>query len=76
MCGIQFVCPQTETALKLVLCKCTELDALQRLLKDAPSHILEYVLIQFSKVLPNDGAARRLFITSGALKKVSHCMHL
>jgi hypothetical protein len=40
------------------------------LLHDAPPNILKHVVAQFSKVLPHDSKARRLFVTSGGLKKV------
>ncbi|KAK2562080.1 Sperm-associated antigen 6 [Acropora cervicornis] len=50
--------------------KCVHLPALEPLLADAPPEILKYVVGQFSKVLPNDSKARRLFVTSGGLKKV------
>ena len=46
------------------------LPALEPLLNDAPPNILKHVVGQFAKVLPNDAKARRLFVTSGGLKKV------
>nr|XP_050857318.1 sperm-associated antigen 6-like isoform X1 [Vespula vulgaris] len=58
------------TSLKQILQKCLHIEALEALLFDAPSNILKYVLGQFSKILPHDARARRLFATSGALKKV------
>ncbi|XP_022621981.1 sperm-associated antigen 6 [Seriola dumerili] len=61
---------KSKTALKSVLQKCTHLPALEPLLYDAPSNILKHVVCQFSKVLPHDSKARRLFVTSGGLKKV------
>ncbi|XP_061578243.1 sperm-associated antigen 6-like [Cololabis saira] len=61
---------QSQTALKSILPKCTCLSALEPLLYDAPSNILKLVLCQFSKVLPHDSQARRLFVTNGGLKKV------
>ena len=46
------------------------LPALEPLLQDAPPNILKHVVAQFSKVLPHDPKARRLFVTSGGLKKI------
>ncbi|EZA50312.1 Sperm-associated antigen, partial [Ooceraea biroi] len=59
-----------NTALKQILQKCTYMEALEPLLHNVPPNILRYVLGQFSKILPNDARARRLFVTSGGLKKV------
>ncbi|XP_067213594.1 sperm-associated antigen 6-like [Linepithema humile] len=59
-----------NAALKQVLQKCVYIEALEPLLHDVPPNILKYVLGQFSKILPNDARARRLFVTSGGLKKV------
>uniref|UniRef100_A0A3B4AQF2 Uncharacterized protein n=1 Tax=Periophthalmus magnuspinnatus TaxID=409849 RepID=A0A3B4AQF2_9GOBI len=61
---------KSKKALKSILQKCTHFPALEPLLYDAPSNILKHVVGQFSKVLPHDSKARRLFITSGGLKKV------
>uniref|UniRef100_A0A672GN12 Sperm-associated antigen 6 n=1 Tax=Salarias fasciatus TaxID=181472 RepID=A0A672GN12_SALFA len=61
---------KSKKALKSVLQKCTQLVYLEPLLYEAPSNILKYVVCQFSKVLPHDSKARRLFVTSGGLKKV------
>ena len=61
---------QAKRALKSVLQKCTHLPALQALLADAPASVIEYVVAQFAKILPNDPKARRQFVTSGGLKKV------
>ncbi|KAK5638658.1 hypothetical protein RI129_012953 [Pyrocoelia pectoralis] len=64
---LRYKCKNT---LKQCLQKCIMLSALEPLLYEAPTSILKYVLGQFSKVLPNDPKARRLFVTSGGLKKV------
>ncbi|KAL1502423.1 hypothetical protein ABEB36_007564 [Hypothenemus hampei] len=56
--------------LKLCLQNCLLVSALEPLLASAPPDILKYVLGQYSKVLPNDPKARRLFVTSDALKKI------
>ena len=61
---------QAKKALKNLLQKCVHLPALEPLLHDAPPNILKHVVGQFSKVLPHDAKARRLFVTSGGLKKV------
>uniref|UniRef100_A0A3B4ZZZ9 Sperm associated antigen 6 n=1 Tax=Stegastes partitus TaxID=144197 RepID=A0A3B4ZZZ9_9TELE len=61
---------KSKKALKSILQKCTYVPGLEPLLYDAPSNILKHVVCQFSKVLPHDSKARRLFVTSGGLKKV------
>ncbi|XP_060755873.1 sperm-associated antigen 6-like isoform X2 [Neoarius graeffei] len=61
---------KAKAALKSILQKCTYLPALESLLYEAPSNVLQYIICQFSKVLPHDNKARRLFVTSGGLKKV------
>ncbi|KAF5272806.1 hypothetical protein FQA39_LY07833 [Lamprigera yunnana] len=58
-----------KTTLKQCLQKCTLLCVLEPLLYNAPTNILKYIIGQFSKILPNDPKARRLFVTSGGLKK-------
>ena len=62
---------QSKKALKNILTHCVHLPALEPLLHDAPPNILKHVVNQFSKVLPHDATARKLFVTSGGLKKVS-----
>ncbi|KAM6971590.1 sperm-associated antigen 6-like [Tautogolabrus adspersus] len=61
---------KSKKALKSILQKCTYLPGLEPLLYDAPSNILKHVVCQFSKVISHDIKARRLFVTSGGLKKV------
>ncbi|KAM6971591.1 LOW QUALITY PROTEIN: uncharacterized protein LKV04_017154 [Tautogolabrus adspersus] len=61
---------KSKKALKSILQKCTYLPGLEPLLYDAPSNILKHVVCQFSKVMSDDSEARRLFVTSGGLKKV------
>uniref|UniRef100_A0A8C3BZC3 Sperm associated antigen 6 n=1 Tax=Cairina moschata TaxID=8855 RepID=A0A8C3BZC3_CAIMO len=61
---------KTKRALKNILQKCTYLPALEPLLQDAPPNIMKHIVGQFSKVLPHDSKARRLFVTTGGLKKV------
>eukprot|EP00039_Didymoeca_costata_P031309 m.34129 g.34129 ORF g.34129 m.34129 type:complete len:526 (-) comp8673_c0_seq1:192-1769(-) len=57
-------------ALKHVLQKCVHLPALEALIPIASPEILQHVVAQFAKVLPNDPKARKLFVTTGGLKKV------
>ncbi|XP_029041791.1 sperm-associated antigen 6-like [Osmia bicornis bicornis] len=59
-----------NTTLKQVLQRCMYVEALEPLLHDSPPNILKYILGQFSKILPHDARARRLFVISGGLKKV------
>jgi len=61
---------KSKKALKNVLQKCVHLSALEPLIHDAPPNILKHVIGQYGKVLPHDSKARRLFVTSGGLKKV------
>ncbi len=56
--------------MKNILQKCVYLPVLEPLLHEASPNILKHVVAQFSKVLPHDPKARRLFVTSGGLKKV------
>lgn len=64
------VLQQAKRSLKNILQKCTHLPALEPLLHDAPANILKHVVGQFAKVLPHDSKARRVFVTTGGLKKV------
>ena len=61
---------KAKKSLKNGLQKCVHLPALEPLLHDAPPNVLKHVVAQFSKVLPHDVKARKLFVTSGGLKKV------
>ncbi|XP_027030645.2 sperm-associated antigen 6-like [Tachysurus fulvidraco] len=61
---------KVKKALKSVLQKCTYLPALEPLLYEAAKNVLKHIMCQFSKVLSHDSKARRLFVTSGGLKKV------
>jgi hypothetical protein len=61
---------KAKKALKNILQKCVYLPVLEPLLHEASPNILKHVVAQFSKVLPHDPKARRLFVTSGGLKKV------
>ena len=61
---------KAKKALKNLLQKCVYLPVLEPLLHEAPPNILKHVVAQFSKVLPHDPKARRLFVTSGGLKKI------
>ncbi|XP_003385608.1 PREDICTED: sperm-associated antigen 6-like [Amphimedon queenslandica] len=61
---------KSKKALKSILRRCTHLPALEPLLHEAPPNILKHVAGQFSKILPHDPKARRLFVTTGSLKKI------
>ncbi|KAJ3332053.1 Sperm-associated antigen 6 [Blyttiomyces sp. JEL0837] len=62
---------KTKRALKCILEKTLNLEALEPLLQPAtPPNILKYVIGQVSKILPHDVAARRKFVTSGGLQRV------
>lgn len=67
---------KAKKALKNILQKCVYLPVLEPLLHEASPNILKHVVAQFSKVLPHDPKARRLFVTSGGLKKVCHFFDL
>lgn len=49
---------------------CSYLQALEPLISDAPHDILQYVLHQFAKTLPNDTEMKKNFILSEGLKKI------
>jgi 3-methyladenine DNA glycosylase AlkD len=59
---------KSKRALKAVLAKCTHLQALQPLLRDAPPKVQKYVLRQFAQLLPHDVEARRAFVQNGGLQ--------
>lgn len=64
---LKFKC---KCCLKQLLQKCLVVPALEPLIHKAPPEILKYILGQYSKILPEDPGARRMFVMSGALKKV------
>ncbi|TMW62858.1 hypothetical protein Poli38472_005476 [Pythium oligandrum] len=59
---------KAKRALKSVLAKCTHLQALQPLLRDAPMKVQKYILKQFAQMLPHDLEARRSFVQNGGLE--------
>jgi len=59
-----------KRALKAIIKKCTALNALEPLMREAPTNIVKYILAQFAKVLPNDRMAKRSFVQSGGLQLV------
>ncbi|XP_034950035.1 sperm-associated antigen 6-like [Chelonus insularis] len=59
-----------KTSLKYIVKNCQNTEALEPLLNNGPPEILKYVLGQFSKILPHDPRARRIFVTSGGLRKI------
>ncbi|RKO86618.1 armadillo-type protein, partial [Blyttiomyces helicus] len=63
---------KTKRALKCILEKTLHLEALEPLLQPTttPPNILKYVAGQFAKILPNDVAARRAFVSSGCLQRI------
>ncbi|TGZ65864.1 hypothetical protein CRM22_005647 [Opisthorchis felineus] len=61
---------KAKKALKQIIQKCVDLDAIEPLLARAPGSILKYAVVQFGKILPHDPNARRNFVSSGALKKI------
>ncbi|XP_072781560.1 sperm-associated antigen 6 isoform X6 [Taeniopygia guttata] len=69
-CSSEDLKVKAKKALKNILQKCTYLPALEPLLHEAPPSIMKYIIGQYSKVLPHDSKARRLFVTTGGLKKV------
>ncbi len=50
--------------------QCLDAQALETLIHDSPTNILENVVMQFSKILPHDANARRSFVISGGLKRI------
>jgi 3-methyladenine DNA glycosylase AlkD len=59
---------KSKRALKAILAKCTHLQALQPLLREAPVKVQKYVLKQFASILPHDVEARRAFVQNGGLQ--------
>ena len=59
---------KSKRALKAILAKCTHLQALQPLLREAPVKVQKYVLKQFAAILPHDVEARRAFVQNGGLQ--------
>jgi hypothetical protein len=59
-----------KRALKSVLVKCTDAQALAPLLKDGNPKVQKYVLAQYASILPRDAAGRRAFLGTGLLQRV------
>jgi 3-methyladenine DNA glycosylase AlkD len=59
---------KSRRALKAIVSKCTKIEALDALLKEAPVKIQRHVLMQFKNLLPHDVQARRNFVQSGGLQ--------
>ncbi|KAJ0412870.1 hypothetical protein ATCC90586_002500 [Pythium insidiosum] len=59
---------KSKRALKSTLAKCTHLQALQPLLREAPMKVQKYILKQFAQMLPHDLEARRSFVQNGGLE--------
>jgi 3-methyladenine DNA glycosylase AlkD len=61
---------KAKKALKAIIAKCTHLQAMQPLLRDAPVKVQGYILRQFSQLLPHDAEGRREFVQNGGLQFV------
>jgi hypothetical protein len=61
---------KAEKALKAIIAKTTFLTALEPLIHTAPYRILQFIIQQFAKVLPNNSAARKSFVTSRGLARL------
>jgi hypothetical protein len=62
---------KTKRALKCILEKTLDLEALEPLLQlSTPTNVLKYVICQFSKILPNNTSVRRSFVTCGGLQRI------
>lgn len=59
-----------KRALKAVLVKCTDAQALAPLLREGNPKVQKYVLAQYAAILPNDPAARKAFMSTGLLQRV------
>jgi hypothetical protein len=61
---------KAEKALKSVIAKTTYLTALEPLIHTAPYRILQFIVQQFAKVLPNNPQARKSFVTTRGLARL------
>jgi HEAT repeat protein len=61
---------KTKRALKFIIEKCNEIEALQPLIEPAPDKIKKYVLEQIAKLLPKNSKAKVPFVTSGGFQSV------
>jgi HEAT repeat protein len=61
---------KTKRALKMIIEKCNEIEALQPLIEPAPDKIKQYVLEQIAKLLPKNPKAKVPFVTSGGFQSV------
>jgi 3-methyladenine DNA glycosylase AlkD len=59
-----------KRALKSVIVKCTEAQALAPLVRDPNPKVNKYALAQFAAILPHDPAARKAFMATGLLQRV------
>lgn len=59
---------KAKRAMKAILAKCTHLQALQPLLRDAPLKVQKYILKQFAQMLPHELESRRAFVQNGGLQ--------
>jgi HEAT repeat protein len=61
---------KTKRALKAIIEKCNEIEALQPLIDPAPANIQKAVLEQISKLLPKNPKAKVPFMESGGFQSV------
>jgi HEAT repeat protein len=61
---------ETKRALKFIIEKCNEIEALQPLIEPAPDNIKKYVLEQIARLLPKNPKAKVPFVTSGGFQSV------
>ncbi len=59
-----------KRALKAVIIKCTDAQALAPLLRDANPKVSKYALAQYAAILPHDAGARKAFMATGLLQRV------
>eukprot|EP00792_Barthelona_sp_PAP020_P007241 TRINITY_DN3130_c0_g1_i2.p1 TRINITY_DN3130_c0_g1~~TRINITY_DN3130_c0_g1_i2.p1 ORF type:complete len:504 (+),score=155.02 TRINITY_DN3130_c0_g1_i2:1431-2942(+) len=59
-----------KRALKAVVSKCMDLEALDPLLHTAPEEVLKTIVGQYAKILPNNVEARKAFVVSGGLQRL------
>jgi HEAT repeat protein len=68
--GAEDLQQKTKRALKFIIEKCVEIEALQPLIEPAPEKVKKYVLEQISKLLPKNPKARVPFVQSGGFQSV------
>ncbi|EAY22500.1 Armadillo/beta-catenin-like repeat family protein [Trichomonas vaginalis G3] len=61
---------KTDRAMELIVQKCTMIEALQKIIDNAPDNVLEFVLEQISKIIPKNPKMRVPFIQEGGFAAV------